>query len=219
MSYAFNSPCQRAPLPSYKGPMNFWVLKVALQRLPCPRDVTGPKTGRHMKARVRMMGAGWHRAWSLLIWSWTWFDTLYFHVRNLQRLRAEKLFKASEATLDSWDTEVLFFLLKYIHVLKFMSCVRFMKKGVLKYQHKKRSKVVVLIDDLFSFAPPLSVSLCPLACKKSRDEPELVDRCRSSGGRAPWLSGNRQTVCHINVPLIQTLLLRIACTIISMRIT
>lgn len=99
MSYAFNSPCQRAPLPSYKGPMNFWVLKVALQRLPCPPDVTGPKTGRHMKALVRMMGAGWHRAWSLLIWSWTWFDRLYFHVRNLQRLRRKSFSKPAKPLL------------------------------------------------------------------------------------------------------------------------
>lgn len=114
MSYAFNSPCQRAPLPSYKDPMNFWVLKVALQRLPYPPDVTGPKTGRHMKARVRMMGAGWHRAWSLLIWSWTWFDRLDFHVWNLQRLQWKSFSKPVKPLLTRY-TEVLFLLLTHTH--------------------------------------------------------------------------------------------------------
>lgn len=43
-------------------------------------------------------------------------------------LGGKNLFKACKATLDSRDTEVLFFLLKYIHVLKVMSCTGLMKE-------------------------------------------------------------------------------------------
>lgn len=42
------------------------------------------------------------------------------------------------------------------------------------------------------FPPSLSVPLCPLVCKKGRDEPELMDRSSSSGGRAP-AHGSQET--------------------------
>lgn len=199
MSYAFNSPCQRAPLPSYKGLMNFWVLKVALQRLPCPPDVTGPKTWRHMKACVRMIGAGWHRAWSLLIWSWPWFDRLYFHVKNLQRLQRKSFSKPVKPLLTLKTLKFCSFCWKYIHVLT--SCTGLMKKrwearlslGTMWNKYKKRSKVVVLINDLFFF--PWCPSLCPLACKKWRDEPGLWTEVAVVAAERPLMALRKQTNC------------------------
>lgn len=83
-------------------------------------------------------------------------------------------------------------------MLRVVSCTGLMKKegkkdllSILKYQNKKRSKVVVLINDFFFFSP-LSVPLCPLVCIKWRDEPELVDRSSSGGGIAP-AHGSQET--------------------------
>lgn len=138
MSYAFKSPCQRAPLPSYKDPMNFWVLKVALQRLPCPPDVTGPKTGRYMKACVRMMGAGWHWEWSLLIWSRTWFDRLYFHVRDLQRLLWKSFSKPAKPLLSLETLKFCSSCWNIYMCYEYMSCV-------LHWSSKERKEAKIVV--------------------------------------------------------------------------